>query len=54
MLRRVAAGETDRQIGAALIVTEDTVGRHLTHIFHKLDVASRAGASAFAVRHGLA
>ena len=54
VLRHVAAGATDRQIAAALILSEHTVGRHLTHIFRKLDVASRAGASAFAVRHGLA
>jgi DNA-binding CsgD family transcriptional regulator len=54
VLRHVAAGATDRQIAAALVVSEDTVGRHLTHIFRKLDVPSRAGASAFAVRHGLA
>jgi DNA-binding CsgD family transcriptional regulator len=54
VLRHVAAGATDRQIAAALVVSEDTVGRHLTHIFRKLDVSSRAGASAFAVRHGLA
>jgi predicted ATPase/DNA-binding CsgD family transcriptional regulator len=54
VLRHVAAGETDRQISAALIVSEETVGRHLTHIFRKLNVSSRAGAAAAAVRHGLA
>jgi DNA-binding NarL/FixJ family response regulator len=54
VLRHVAAGETDRQIAAALVLSEDTVGRHLTHSFRKLDVSSRAGAAAAAVRHGLA
>ena len=54
MLRHVAAGETDRQIAAVLVLSEDTVGRHLTNIFRKLDVSSRAAAGAFAVRHGLA
>ena len=54
VLRLVAAGKTDRQIAAVLVVAEDTVGRHLTHIFRKLDVSSRAAASASAVRHGLA
>jgi DNA-binding NarL/FixJ family response regulator len=54
VLRHVAAGETDRQIAAALVLSEDTVGRHLTHVFRKLDVSSRAAASVFAVRHGLA
>ena len=54
VLRHVAAGATDRQIAAALVLSEDTVGRHLTHIFRKLEVASRAAATAFALRHGLA
>jgi DNA-binding NarL/FixJ family response regulator len=50
----VAAGETDRQIAAALVVTEATVGRHLANAYAKLGVASRAAATAFAVREGLA
>jgi non-specific serine/threonine protein kinase len=54
VLHLVAAGHTDRQVAVALGVSEDTVGRHLTHIFRKLDVASRAAATAFALRHGLA
>ena len=54
MLRLLAAGHTDRQIAAALVLSEDTVGRHLTNIYTKLGVASRAAATAFAVRAGLA
>jgi DNA-binding CsgD family transcriptional regulator len=54
VLRLVAQGHTDRQIAAALGVSEDTVGRHLTHTYRKLGVATRAAASAAAVRHGLA
>jgi DNA-binding CsgD family transcriptional regulator len=53
VLRHVAAGETDRQIAAALVVTEATVGRHLANVYAKLGVASRA-ATAFALRAGLA
>jgi ATP/maltotriose-dependent transcriptional regulator MalT len=54
VLRHVAAGETDRQIAAALVLSEATVGRHLANIYAKLGVTSRAAATAFALRHGLA
>jgi DNA-binding NarL/FixJ family response regulator len=54
VLRLVAAGQTDRHVAAALGLREDTVGRHLATIYAKLGVATRAGASALAVRHGLA
>jgi predicted ATPase/DNA-binding CsgD family transcriptional regulator len=54
VLRLVAAGQTDRAIAVALVLSEKTVGHHLASIFRKLDVATRAGAAAFAVRHGLA
>jgi DNA-binding CsgD family transcriptional regulator len=54
VLRLVSAGKTNRQIAAALVLSEKTVGRHLANIFAKLGVSSRAAASAFAVRHGLA
>jgi DNA-binding CsgD family transcriptional regulator len=54
VLRHVAAGETDRQIAAALLVTEATVGRHLANVYAKLGVSSRAAATAFALRAGLA
>lgn len=54
VMRLVAQGRTDRQIAAALGLSEETVGRHLSAIFRTLGVASRAAASAAAVRHGLA
>ena len=54
MLRLVVAGRTDRQIAAALVLSEATVGRHLTNIYAKLGVSSRAAATAFALRAGLA
>ena len=54
MLRLVARGRTDRQIAAALGLSAETVGRHLSAIFRTLGVTSRAAASAAAVRHGLA
>ena len=53
VLRLVAQGYTDRQIAAALVLSETTVGRHLANIYNKLGVSSRAAATAFALRAGL-
>jgi DNA-binding NarL/FixJ family response regulator len=54
VLRLVAAGKTNREIAAALLISEHTVARHLQNIFAKLDVSSRSAATAFAFEHGLA
>lgn len=53
VLSLVASGETNRQIAAALGISEHTVARHLSNIFDKLGVASRTAASAFAHKHKL-
>jgi ATP/maltotriose-dependent transcriptional regulator MalT len=53
VLSLVAAGETNRQIAAAVGISEHTVARHLSNIFHKLGVSSRTAASAFAYKHRL-
>ncbi|MBW3549172.1 MAG: helix-turn-helix transcriptional regulator [Actinobacteria bacterium] len=45
VLRRVATGETNREIAAALFVSEHTVARHVGNIFAKLGVGSRAAAT---------
>ncbi len=49
----VAAGRTDRQIAEQLVITEGTVGVHLTNIFSKLDLHSRAQLAVWAAEHGL-
>jgi DNA-binding CsgD family transcriptional regulator len=54
VLRLVAAGHTNRQIAAVLTLSDKTVSRHLDNIFSKLGISSRAAATAFAVRSGLA
>ena len=53
VLRLVAAGNTNREIATALVISEHTVRRHLQNSFAKLGVSSRAAATAFAVHHGL-
>jgi DNA-binding NarL/FixJ family response regulator len=53
VLRLVAAGKTNREIAAALVVSEHTVARHVQNIFAKLRVSSRTAAAAFAYEHEL-
>ncbi|MGW1610481.1 LuxR C-terminal-related transcriptional regulator [Streptomyces sp. NPDC002285] len=54
VLRMVAAGRTNRAVAAELVISEHTVARHLNNIFAKLQVSSRAAATGYAYRHGLA
>ena len=53
VLRLVAAGNTNRAIAGELVLSERTVDRHVSNIYAKLDVPSRAAATAYAYEHGL-
>jgi DNA-binding NarL/FixJ family response regulator len=53
VLRLLATGKTNREIGEELFISEKTVARHVSNIFDKLGVSSRAGATAWAYRHNL-
>jgi DNA-binding CsgD family transcriptional regulator/tetratricopeptide (TPR) repeat protein len=53
VLRLVAAGKSNRTIGTELFISERTVERHVSNIFTKLDVSSRAAATAYAYQHKL-
>jgi DNA-binding CsgD family transcriptional regulator len=53
VLRLVAAGKTNKAIATKLFLSEKTVERHLSNIFTKLDVPSRAAATAYAYEHKL-
>jgi class 3 adenylate cyclase/DNA-binding CsgD family transcriptional regulator/tetratricopeptide (TPR) repeat protein len=53
VLRLVAAGRTNKQIAADLYLSAKTVGRHISNIFTKIGVNSRAAATSFAHRHGI-
>src|SRR5947209_4086018 len=53
VLRLVAAGLTDAQVAEHLVISLRTVNTHLTSIYSKLGVSSRAAATGFAVERHL-
>ena len=53
VLRRVAEGHTDKEIGAALRTSRRTVTTQVSGVMAKLGVRSRAHAVAVAIRRGL-
>lgn len=53
VLRLVATGRTNREVAKELVLAERTVDRHVSNIFTKLGVSSRAAATGYAHRHGL-
>jgi len=53
VLELVATGMTSAQVATQLFLSTRTVDTHLTSIFHKLGVTSRAAATRFALEHGL-
>jgi len=53
VLRLVATGETNKAIAVELVLSERTVDRHVSNIFNKLGVSSRAAATAYAYEHQL-
>ena len=54
VLRLVATGKTNRAVADALGISEKTVARHVSNIFVKLNLSTRAAAAAYAFRHDLA
>ena len=53
VIRLLAAGKSNRTIAGELFISEKTVARHVSNIFTKLRVSTRAGATAYAYEHGL-
>jgi ATP/maltotriose-dependent transcriptional regulator MalT len=53
VLQLIAAGMTNQEIAAELFLSVKTVSRHLSNIFTKIGVSSRAAATAFAFEHRL-
>ena len=53
VLRLIAAGNTNRAIAEALVLSEKTVARHVSNIFARLGISSRSAATAYAYEHHL-
>jgi DNA-binding NarL/FixJ family response regulator len=54
VLRLVAAGRSNGQIAGELVISQNTVIRHVSNIFAKTGVANRTEASVYARDHGIA
>jgi DNA-binding CsgD family transcriptional regulator len=54
VLALLAAGRTNQEIAGALVISPFTVARHITNLYTKIGARSRADATAYALRHGLA
>jgi HD-GYP domain-containing protein (c-di-GMP phosphodiesterase class II) len=52
VLRLLATGLSNKQIARNLTLSPKTVGHHVEHIYTKLGVSTRAGATLFAMEHG--
>ena len=53
VLRLLATGKTNHAIATDLSLAEKTVERHVSNLFTKLGVPSRAAATAYAYQHHL-
>ena len=53
VLRLVACGLSNKQIATRLVISPKTTGNHIEHIYTKIGTSNRAGASLFAMQHGL-
>lgn len=54
VLRLVAQGQSNREIGEELVISEATVRTHMSNILSKLHLASRTQAALYALREGIA
>ena len=53
VLKEIAKGKSNKEIGAALHITEKTVKTHVSNILSKLGVQDRTQAALYAVQHGI-
>jgi HD-GYP domain-containing protein (c-di-GMP phosphodiesterase class II) len=53
VLRLIARGQSIKQMAQQLTISPKTVDSHIQHIYEKLGVSTRAGATLFAVEHNL-
>ena len=53
VLRSLARGFTTRELAERLFISAKAADNHVQHIYEKLQVSTRAGATLFALEHGL-
>ena len=53
VLRLIARGHSKKQIAGQLIISVKAVDNHIQHIYNKIGVSTRAGATLFATEHDL-
>jgi HD-GYP domain-containing protein (c-di-GMP phosphodiesterase class II)/DNA-binding CsgD family transcriptional regulator len=53
VLRLIARGLSNRDMAAQLVISQDTVKHHIQHIYDKIGVSTRAGATLFAMENAL-
>lgn len=53
VIRALAQGKSNKEIGVALGIREQTVKNHISHILEKLELEDRLQIVIFAARHGL-
>jgi DNA-binding NarL/FixJ family response regulator len=54
IVRLIAQGLSNRDIGASLLLSEKTVKNHISRIFDKLQITARTQAAVYAIRTGIA
>jgi NarL family two-component system response regulator LiaR len=54
VLRLLAQGKSNAQIADELVISQNTVIRHVSNIFAKIGAANRAEAASYATRNGIA
>jgi HD-GYP domain-containing protein (c-di-GMP phosphodiesterase class II) len=53
VLRLLARGLSNREMAEILVISPKTVGHHVQHIYDKLGISTRVGATLFALQHGI-
>jgi HD-GYP domain-containing protein (c-di-GMP phosphodiesterase class II) len=53
VLRLIARGRSNQEVGKLLFISPKTVGRHVENLYAKIGISSRAAAAVFAMEHRL-
>lgn len=51
VIKAIAEGMSNKEIAAALFISEKTVKNHISNIFRKLDISDRTQAAIYAIKH---